>query len=115
MCSQSPQKVRRVSAQAAEAFKGLLEQRGQDKLGFVVAQKWSEAKESLSRNPTLFEFRNYWTGVLAEEHQDLLDSIPSLIEQYPITDDGSEKRVVKAATYVEDVVAFKTALRSEKR
>ncbi|ESK88330.1 insulin-degrading enzyme [Moniliophthora roreri MCA 2997] len=118
MCSQNPPKVRRISTQAAEAFKGLLEQYGEDKLGFVIAQKWSEAKESLSRNPTLFEFRNYWAGILAEgeeEHEDLLDSIPSLIEQYPVTDDGLEKKVVKAATYIEDVVAFKMALRSEGR
>ncbi|KAK7047232.1 metalloprotease [Paramarasmius palmivorus] len=114
MCSQNPQKIRRVSAQAAEAFKALLDEYGSDRLGFNVSQKWQEAQENLTRNPTLFEFRNYWAGVLSndrEEHENLLDSIPSLVEKHPVLHE--EKKVIKGATYIQDVAGFKHSLGAE--
>ncbi|EAU88742.1 insulin-degrading enzyme [Coprinopsis cinerea okayama7 len=105
MISKKP-RTKKVSLEAAERF----EQEVSTKFPNADAKGWREA---LEENPTQTEFVQYWTGVLgdSEESKSLLETIPALIEEYPVP---GEKQVDNkpSATYITDVPAFKAGLTS---
>ncbi|KAL0059218.1 metalloprotease [Marasmius tenuissimus] len=112
MISQNPTRIRRVSEEAAAAFKAVLEQQS-EKLPFDVSEAWQEATEALGPKPAFSQFSRYWATVLNEdkdEYEVILNLIPTLVEKHPSGDDGQQ--TVRGATYIESVGEFKTSHRS---
>ncbi|KAF9261407.1 hypothetical protein L218DRAFT_930912 [Marasmius fiardii PR-910] len=113
MRSQSPTRIKRVSDAAVSAFHSLLEQH-RSQLEFDVSQVSEDAKRVLGKHPTLSEFTRFWQSVLDGEKTDhgvILSLIPTLIEKYPVGEEG-EGNKVEGATYIESVDGFKSSYRS---
>ena len=109
--SQKP-RPKKVSLAAAQAFADLVRT-----AGFAVDEAaW---QEEMGSDPTftIIDFEKYWKGILvepgvkAEEAQQLLGQISSLVEKYPAQEED-ENGVVRRAgvNYVEDIKAFKAGL-----
>ena len=114
MVSRNPPRIKRVSEEAAAAFKAVLEQQS-TKLPFDVSEAWQESSEALGPKPTFSQFSRYWAMVLNEdkdEYEAILNLIPVLVEKHPSGDVGQQG--VRGATYIEDVAEFKTSHRSSR-
>lgn len=104
----SSQKIRpkRVSAAAAEAFETLL--RGSSVVD-VVAGAW---RQNISdETPAIEEFQKYWAEALVgnEAARGLLDSIPKLVQTYPVAGEGPDQKR-EDATYIGDMKEFRAGL-----
>ncbi|KAL0575207.1 metalloprotease [Marasmius crinis-equi] len=112
--SQNPIPIKRVSDDAAAAFKAVLEQQA-EKLNLNVSETWKEAHDTLGPNPTFSQFHRFWASVLNEdkdEYEVILNLIPTLIERHPaVGNEGPQK--IQGATYIEKVDEFKHVLYDE--
>ena len=95
---------KRVSPKAASVFEASVLQK-------LPALEFKDWKSELDETPLLQDFSAFWEGELGDspESQDLLKTLPSLVEAHPLP--GERQHYSKpGATYIQDTKEFKTSL-----
>ncbi|KAG5647302.1 hypothetical protein DXG03_000839 [Asterophora parasitica] len=105
MIAQKP-RPRTVSAAASQAFVALLREASVE----VDEAVWKQSLGS-DGTPLATDFANYWSQVFAakENALKLLDTIPGLVEKYPVAGEGKDPARV-GVSYIKDLKEFKAGL-----
>lgn len=106
--SQKP-RAPRVGTEAMKAFETRLQEAN------VIVDVAATREELQEANPTAIDFVNTWREVLTEDKvpnaaaRDLIEQIPALIEQYPVSG-GDPDELPLGVTRIEELKAFKATL-----